>query len=88
MEFEQVKYWEELKKIMDWTKTNVTSTLHICWGAQAALFYHYGIDKFELARKCSGIYEHQIFEHNDFLLRGFDDHFLCSPFSIYRCIDW
>jgi homoserine O-succinyltransferase len=44
MEFEQVKYWEELTEIMEWTKTNVTSTLHICWGAQAALFYHYGID--------------------------------------------
>ena len=48
MEFEQVKYWEELTEIMDWANTNVTSTLHICWGAQAALYYHYGIDKFEL----------------------------------------
>jgi homoserine O-succinyltransferase/O-acetyltransferase len=82
MEFEQVKYWEELTEIMDWTKTNVTSTLHICWGAQAALFYHYGIDKFELSRKCSGIYEHQIFEKNDLLLRGFDDHFY-APHSRY-----
>jgi homoserine O-succinyltransferase/O-acetyltransferase len=82
MEFEQVKYWEELTEIMDWTKTNVTSTLHICWGAQAALFYHYGIDKFELSRKCSGIYEHQIFEQNDLLLRGFDDHFY-APHSRY-----
>jgi homoserine O-succinyltransferase/O-acetyltransferase len=82
MEFEQVKYWQELTEIMDWTKTNVTSTLHICWGAQAALFYHYGIDKFELTRKCSGIYEHQIFEQNDLLLRGFDDHFY-APHSRY-----
>ncbi|MBY0145391.1 homoserine O-succinyltransferase [Neobacillus niacini] len=82
MEFEQVKYWQELTEIMDWTKTNVTSTLHICWGAQAALFYHYGIDKFELSRKCSGIYEHQIFEQNDLLLRGFDDHFY-APHSRY-----
>ncbi|NWQ42215.1 homoserine O-succinyltransferase [Bacillus sp. EB106-08-02-XG196] len=82
MEFEQVKYWEELTEIMDWTKTNVTSTLHICWGAQAALFYHYGIDKFELSRKCSGIYEHQVFEQNDLLLRGFDDHFY-APVSRY-----
>ncbi|MEH7255512.1 homoserine O-succinyltransferase, partial [Neobacillus niacini] len=82
MEFEQVKYWQELTEIMDWSNTNVTSTLHICWGAQAALFYHYGIDKFELTRKCTGVYEHQIFEQNDLLLRGFDDHFY-APHSRY-----
>ncbi|WP_423798893.1 homoserine O-acetyltransferase MetA [Neobacillus sp. SAB-20_R2A] len=82
LEFEQVKYWSELTEIMDWTKTNVTSTLHICWGAQAALFHHYGIRKFELTRKCSGIYSHRIFEQNDILLRGFDDQFY-APHSRY-----
>ncbi|GHH98262.1 homoserine O-acetyltransferase MetA [Neobacillus kokaensis] len=82
LDFDQVKYWAELEEIMEWTKTNVTSTLHICWGAQAALFYHYGIDKFELTQKCSGIYAHQIFEQNDTLLRGFDDQFY-APHSRY-----
>ncbi|MBS4215939.1 MULTISPECIES: homoserine O-acetyltransferase MetA [Neobacillus] len=82
LEFEQVKYWSELTEIMDWTKTNITSTLHICWGAQAALFHHYGIGKFELTRKCSGIYSHRIFEQNDILLRGFDDQFY-APHSRY-----
>ncbi|NRD80503.1 homoserine O-succinyltransferase [Bacillus sp. BRMEA1] len=82
LEFDQVKYWSELTDIMEWTKSNVTSTLHICWGAQAALYYHYGIDKFELERKCSGIYAHQIFEQNDILLRGFDDQFY-APHSRY-----
>lgn len=82
MEFDQVKYWNELTEIMEWTKENVTSTLHICWGSQAALFYHYGIEKFELERKCSGIYPHRIFEHNDHLLRGFDDQFF-APHSRY-----
>jgi homoserine O-succinyltransferase len=82
LEFDQVKYWSELTEIMEWTNTNVTSTLHICWGAQAALYYHYGIGKFELERKCSGIYAHQIFEQNDILLRGFDDQFY-APHSRY-----
>lgn len=80
--FEQVKYWNELTEIMDWANKNVTSTLHICWGAQAALYYHYGIDKFELERKCSGIYEHNIHEQNDPLIRGFDDVFY-APHSRY-----
>src|SRR5690606_1335591 len=53
--FDQVNYWEELKEIMDWTTTNVTSTLHICWGAQAALYHHFGIDNVDLPVKCSGI---------------------------------
>jgi homoserine O-succinyltransferase len=82
MDFEQVKYWNELTKIMEWSKTNVTSTLHICWGAQAALYYHYGIGKFELTQKCSGIYAHRIYDQNDILLRGFDDHFY-APHSRY-----
>ncbi|HEY2420139.1 MAG TPA: homoserine O-succinyltransferase [Neobacillus sp.] len=80
--FEQVKYWHELTEIMEWSKLNVTSSLHICWGAQAALYFHYGIGKFELSRKCSGIYSHQISEQNDILLRGFDDHFY-APHSRY-----
>ncbi|WP_342432038.1 homoserine O-succinyltransferase [Neobacillus sp. FSL H8-0543] len=82
LEFEQVKYWQELMEIMEWTQTNVTSTLHICWGAQAALFYHFDIGKFELSRKCSGVYAHQTFEKNDFLLHGFDDYFY-APHSRY-----
>jgi homoserine O-succinyltransferase len=82
LEFEQVIYWQELTEIMEWTKSNVTSTLHICWGAQAALHYHYGIGKFELTRKCSGIYPHQIYEQNEILLRGFDDQFF-APHSRY-----
>lgn len=80
--FEQVKYWDELKEIMVWADQNVTSTLHICWGAQAALYYHYGIEKFELERKCSGIYTHRIYEKNEILLRGFDDQFF-APHSRY-----
>lgn len=82
MEFEQVKYWNELTEIMDWANENVTSTLHICWGAQAALYYHYGIKKFELERKCSGIYQHSIYEGKDILIRGFDDQFF-APHSRY-----
>jgi homoserine O-succinyltransferase len=82
LEFAEVKYWSELTEIMDWANNNVTSTLHICWGAQAALYYYYGIGKFELERKCSGIYAHQIFEPTDVLLRGFDDHFY-APHSRY-----
>jgi homoserine O-succinyltransferase len=82
LEFTEVKYWSELTEIMDWANKNVTSTLHICWGAQAALYYYYGIGKFELERKCSGIYAHRIFEPTDVLLRGFDDHFY-APHSRY-----
>lgn len=82
LEFNQVKYWAELKEIMKWTNQNVTSTLHICWGAQAALHFHYGIGKFELPRKCSGIYAHRIFEQDEILLRGFDDQFY-APHSRY-----
>jgi homoserine O-succinyltransferase/O-acetyltransferase len=82
LDFDEVKYWNELTDIMEWTKHNVTSTLHICWGAQAALSFHYGIGKYELPRKCSGIYPHQIFDYTDNLLRGFDDHFY-APHSRY-----
>ncbi|MBQ8942308.1 MAG: homoserine O-succinyltransferase [Firmicutes bacterium] len=73
--FEEVNYWEELTQIMDWSKTNVTSTFHICWGAQAGLYYHYGVPKYPLEKKMFGVFAHtKIYDHID-LLRGFDDVF-------------
>lgn len=83
--FEKVNYWDELKEIMEWTKTRVTSTMHICWGAQAALFYHYGIDKYELPDKVSGVYPHKIADRRVKLVRGFDDIFL-APHSRYTSV--
>ncbi|PIC62883.1 homoserine O-succinyltransferase [Sporosarcina sp. P13] len=80
MPFEDVVYWKEFVQIMEWTKTNVTSVLHICWGAQAALYHHYGIDKFELEKKCSGIYLHNITDSTVKLARGFNDEFV-APHS-------
>lgn len=80
MPFEEVDYWEELKEIMEWTKTNVTSTLHLCWGAQAGLYYHYGIDKVLLPEKLSGLYMHRVWDRKIPLVRGFDDVFL-APHS-------
>lgn len=78
--FEEVDYWEELKQIMEWTKTNVTSTLHLCWGAQAGLYYHYGIDKVQLDEKLFGIFRHRVLNRKIPLVRGFDDVFL-APHS-------
>jgi homoserine O-succinyltransferase len=75
MPFEEVAYWEELEKIMAWSEKHVTSTLHICWGAQAGLYYHYGIPKKELGKKLSGIYEHKVMNRKEPLVRGFDDVF-------------
>ncbi len=75
MPFEEVAYWDELKKIMAWSEKNVTSTLHICWGAQAGLYYHYGIPKKELGKKLSGIYSHRVMNRKEPLVRGFDDVF-------------
>ncbi len=75
MEFEQVTYWDELKNIMEWSKKNVYSTFHICWGAQAGLYYHYGIKKYPLKEKLFGIFMHRICKTNTMLLRGFDDCF-------------
>ncbi len=77
MPFEEVDYWDELCEIMEWSKTNVTSTFHICWGAQAALYYHYGIPKYDLKEKMFGIYEHYVVpeKKKKILLRGFDDKF-------------
>ncbi len=80
MEFEEVTYWEELTKIMDWTNTHVTSTFHICWGAQAALYHHYGIHKELLPKKAFGIFEHRVISRKVPLVRGFDDVFL-APHS-------
>ncbi|SDK83227.1 homoserine O-acetyltransferase MetA [Natronincola ferrireducens] len=75
LDFHEVTYWEELKEIMDWTLTNVTSTLHICWGAQAGLYHHYGILKYPLQNKMFGVFPHTINKKNIKLLRGFDDYF-------------
>lgn len=82
MEFEQVTYWDELRAIMEWSKSNVTSTLHICWGAQAGLYYHYGIEKYFLPEKLSGIYSQHVLDRTVPLVRGFDDTFL-APHSRY-----
>lgn len=77
LDFEEVDYWNELCEIMEWTKTNVTSTFHICWGAQAALYYHYGIPKYPLKKKMFGVYKHKVVpeKKHKILLRGFDDEF-------------
>lgn len=80
MPFEEVDYWEELKQIMGWTKTNVTSTLHLCWGAQAGIYYHYGINKTELPKKLSGVFRHRVRNRRIPLVRGFDDVFM-APHS-------
>lgn len=83
--FEEVDYWPEMMEIMEWSKTNVTSTLHICWGAQAALYYHFGIDKSRLEQKCTGVFNHRIMDSTVKLVRGFDEEFL-APHSRYTNI--
>jgi len=75
MEFEEVTYWNELVDIMEWSKKNVYSTFHICWGAQAGLYYHYGIRKYPLNEKIFGVFRHRICKPNTMLLRGFDEYF-------------
>jgi len=75
MEFEEVEYWDELCQIMEWSKKNVTSTFHICWGAQAGLYYHYGIKKYPLEKKLFGVYPHKVDYKKSILMRGFDDTF-------------
>ena len=75
MEFEEVDYWPELCEIMEWSKTHVHSTLHICWGAQAGLYYHYGIQKKTLDQKLFGVFQHTVEDPNFILFRGFDDKF-------------
>lgn len=76
LEFEEVEYWEELCEIMEWSKSHVTSTFHICWGAQAGLYYHYGIKKYPLEKKLFGVFEHQLDHKHAILFRGFDDSFV------------
>ena len=80
MPFEEVDYWEELKQIMEWTNTNVTSTQNLCWGSQAGIYYHYGINKTELPKKLSGVFRHRVRNRRIPLVRGFDDVFM-APHS-------
>jgi len=82
MQFDDVKYWGELTELMEWSKRNVFSTLHICWGAQAGLYHHYGVPKYAMERKLSGVYRHTVNVENLPLLRGFDDVFY-MPHSRY-----
>ena len=76
LEFEDVDYWQELCEIMEWTKTHVHSTFHICWGAQAGLYYHYGVRKYPLEKKMFGVFKHTVNRKSSMLFRGFDDEFL------------
>ena len=85
MEFEEVEYWDELVEIMEWSKTHVHSTLHICWGAQAGLYYHYGINKHLMEEKLSGVYPHTVDYKRSILFRGFDDVFYV-PHSRYTTV--
>lgn len=85
MPFEQVEYWDELCDIMEWSKTNVHSTLHICWGAQAGLYYHYGVPKYPLPQKLFGVFPHRVEYKHPILLRGFDDVFM-APHSRHTTI--
>jgi homoserine O-succinyltransferase len=80
MDFEDVDYWQELQEIMDWSATNVHSTLHICWGAQAGIYHHYGIEKHTLPAKMFGVFEHRVIKPSSPLVRGFDDTFM-APHS-------
>ena len=75
LEFEEVEYWDELCEIMEWSKTHVHSTFHICWGAQAGMYYHFGVQKQPLDKKMFGIFEHKVVYNNPILFRGFDDVF-------------
>ena len=84
-EYEEVDYWEELCGIMEWTKTHVTSTLHLCWGAQAGLYYHYGIQKHILDKKMFGVFPHHVQNRKIPLVRGFDDYFM-APHSRHTAI--
>ncbi len=83
--FEEVQYWQELCDIMEWSKTHVFSTFHICWAAQAALYYHYGINKYPLDKKLFGVFPHRVEYKNPILFRGFDDTFM-APHSRHTTI--
>lgn len=82
MEYEEVNYWDEMKQVMDWSKTNVTCTFHICWGAQAGLYHHFGVPKHHIGYKMFGVFEHTVNYPHEPLLRGFDDRFF-APHSRY-----
>ncbi len=84
--FEEVNYWDELKEIMEWSKHNVTSTFHICWGAQAGLYYHYGIHKRDLPQKMFGSFRHKVLVQHCNLLRGYDEEFM-APHSRHTTVD-
>ncbi len=86
MPFEEVEYWEELCEIMEWSKTHVHSTFHICWGAQAGLYYHFGIDKKPLDKKMFGVFKHKADYKKSILFRGFDDEFMV-PHSRHTTVD-
>lgn len=75
--YEEVDYWPELTRIMEWSRTHVTSTLHLCWGAQAGLYYHYGIPKYMRDTKLSGVYSHKVYHHRTPLVRSMDDYIMC-----------
>ena len=81
LDFTDVDYWDELCQIMEWTKTHVHSTLHICWGAQAGLYYHYQIPKYDLGKKLFGVFPHRVVRTQSPLFRGFDDIFYIPPVS-------
>ena len=83
--FEEVDYWEELKEVFEWSETHVTSTLHICWGAQAALYYFYGLQKTLLPQKLFGLYQHKVQHRREPLVRGFDDYFV-APHSRHTTV--
>ncbi|MBQ6519095.1 MAG: homoserine O-succinyltransferase [Anaerolineaceae bacterium] len=85
--FEQVDYWDELCEIMEWSKSHVYSTLHVCWGAQAALYYHYGVPKISLREKLFGVFEHKVVHKGSILFRGFDDTFVI-PHSRHTTFAW
>ena len=85
MPFEEVEYWKELCEIMEWSKTHVTSTFHICWGAQAGLYYHYGVKKVPLDKKMFGVFKHTIEYKNSILFRGVDDEFY-APHSRHTTV--
>ncbi|WP_039967198.1 homoserine O-succinyltransferase, partial [Solibacillus isronensis] len=85
MDFEDVGYWNEITHVMDWADEHVTSIMYICWGAQAALYHHFGIGKFELPKKCSGVYSHVITDLTVDLVRGFSDEYV-APHSRHTSV--
>lgn len=85
MDYEEVNYWKELTEIMEWSRNNVTSTFHICWGAQAGLYYHYGIKKELLTKKAFGVFKHRVLNRKVPLVRGFDDYFM-APHSRHTTV--